>query len=138
MLVRGERYYAYRNLSARWPERWSLQRRGLVAGRCQSAVLRDVEFRVRPGGRLAVLESGVKGVHAFAIGELVAWYGNGARVQVLAVGRGPCAQVTYDPFERGEFYRTDTGAAVALAKQVVLAEDGRLWAWQATEEEDEA
>jgi hypothetical protein len=67
--------------------------------------LNDVEFRVRPGGRVRVLEDKRKNVHAFVIGTL------------LEYCKYPCESlpnetnnniVTYDPYKYSSYVMKDT------------------------------
>lgn len=58
--------YVHRNLHHGG---WSILHRGKVIARRNTYVLRDVEFRVRPGGHARAVREGKRNVHAFCVGE---------------------------------------------------------------------
>jgi hypothetical protein len=66
-----EDVWVYRNLMRTDGVWYSLMQRGLVVAHAREVALADVRFVVRPGGHQRVLESGVKNVHAFAVGRLL-------------------------------------------------------------------
>ena len=47
---------------------WSVLMRGKLQGYRQNMSLRDVEFRVRPGGHARAVKEGKRNVHAFVVG----------------------------------------------------------------------
>ena len=66
-----EDMWVYRNLMRTDGVWYSVMQRGLVVAHVTAICLRDVRLVVREGGRRRVIESGVKNVHAFAVGRLV-------------------------------------------------------------------
>lgn len=103
----------YRNLTRRT---WSLKEGKAPVAHAPSLVLRDVVFRVSEARRQAVIRSGWREVHAWAIG---------AREGALPVCH---VQVTYNPHLRGEFFEVKTGRAVKAADFVSFELDGTAWA----------
>lgn len=65
------RTHAYRNLHK---DLWSLRSpsTGLVTGHAAHVELRDVSFRIQEAGRRAQLADGIRRVHAYVVGDLVA------------------------------------------------------------------
>lgn len=61
------RVYVHRNLNRNC---WSILQRGKLQGYRKNLTLKDVEFRVRPGGHKRALREGRRNVHAFAVGEV--------------------------------------------------------------------
>lgn len=59
--------YVHRNLNRNC---WSVLKRGKLQAHRKKLTLRDVEFRVRPGGRARSLREGRRNVHAFAVGSM--------------------------------------------------------------------
>ena len=59
--------YVHRNLNRNC---WSVLKRGKLQAHRKKLTLRDVEFRVRPGGRARSLREGRRNVHAFAVGTM--------------------------------------------------------------------
>ena len=57
--------YVHRNLNRTC---WSVLQRGKLQGYRYNMTLRDVEFRVRPGGHNRAVREGRRNVHAFAVG----------------------------------------------------------------------
>ena len=57
--------YVHRNLNRNC---WSVLMRGKLQNHRQNISLRDVEFRVRPGGHARAVKEGRRNVHAFAVG----------------------------------------------------------------------
>lgn len=66
-----EDVWVYRNLMRNDGVWYSLMQRGLVVGHATEVALVDVRFIVREGGRVRVVNTGVKNVHAFVVGRLV-------------------------------------------------------------------
>lgn len=104
-----KKVYCYWNLH---DDVWSLMQGGKVVGYANTLRLSDVEFRVRPGGRAKVLAKKRKGVHAFAIGYITEM--NGEKPE------GFERVVTYRPYERGEFFYTDTEEAAKFTDEAYL------------------
>lgn len=64
----GEKVMVYYNLNK---HTFSVQKHGIVVLHADFVKLRNVEFRVRQGGKENVRKQKSKNVHAFVIGELV-------------------------------------------------------------------
>jgi hypothetical protein len=94
------RLHAYKNLHR---DAWSL--RSLSTGRVTEHALHveihDVTFRVQQGGREAVLRDGIRRVHAYVVGEVVA---RGARRKPMT---GRWTRFTYNPYRAGTFTIAD-------------------------------
>lgn len=58
--------YVHRNLNRSC---WSVLKLGKLQGYRHRMTMRDVEFRVRPGGFARMKETGQRNVHAFVVGE---------------------------------------------------------------------
>lgn len=108
----GDRVEAYYNL-----HKLCLSYR-LMGGRVQHTEalrLYGVTFAVQPAGHARVLREKRKTVHAFIRGEFVA-----ADPEMYAPRGDGFVVVRYNPYERDCFYRTDTGARVVAAKEVIV------------------
>lgn len=118
--------YFYYNLHK---ERWSQMIRGLVVSHLDAVKLRDVEFRVRPGGRARVLREGRKNVHAFAVSRSHEhiWVGHPNPLEGPN-GRKGWIEIGYNPYRDVQFIRKDTGAHVYHAARVVLTDDRKVFA----------
>jgi hypothetical protein len=90
--------------------------RARVIAHCDSILLRDVKFVVRPTGRNLVRASRQKNVHAFAKG----------RVTSSEPG-GPWARVTYDPYVNDTFV-LENGEAIRTSPVVHLDSKGHVQA----------
>lgn len=66
----GDRVRVYRNLHHGG---YSLMVGGHVAAHADRVHLVDVTFSIREGGRRRALKTGIRNVHAFALGMLAAW-----------------------------------------------------------------
>lgn len=86
----------------------------------KSVILRDVEWRVRPRGREKAVESKVRNVHAFAIGQVVGIDLTGELGLPLEGAR----RVSYVPFRHQSFVWTDTEEAVTRTGYAYLGLDG--------------
>ena len=64
--------YVYWNLHKKC---FSLMQRGKVVDHRDKVILKNVEFRVREGGRQRVLQEQKKNVHAFVVGLLITDWG---------------------------------------------------------------
>lgn len=82
--------------------------------------LKDVEFRVHERGRLRCVESGVRNVHAWVVGDEIL-------VEEDYVGRAPLGyhKAVYDPWKGDSFVDADTllpvhraGLAILVGKDV--------------------
>ena len=70
---------------------------GLVVDHAAHVELASVTFRVQAGGRAAVLRDGIRRVHAYVVGQVVASAG---RRRVRA---GEWIRFTYNPYRAGTF-----------------------------------
>jgi hypothetical protein len=95
-------------------------KRGRVVGKAYQVLLRDVTFRVQPGGLRRVRETGEREVHAYARGTLAATEAAPVRDDPAAV------RVRYNPFRFDGFVRADTEEILAGAD--ALAIEGKC-AW---------
>lgn len=68
----GTKVYVYYNLHKSC---WSIKdyKTNKVIAHCQSIHLKDIEFRVRQGGRNRVIKEQSKNVHAFVIGTVISF-----------------------------------------------------------------
>lgn len=114
-----KRFHAYRNLHRAL---WSLRdpSSGRVVARAHHVELVDVDFRVQPAGRAAVLADGIRRVHAYVVGHLVA-----KRVRRQA-RRGRWVKFTYHPLRAGTFVVADPANPLPIyhAARVRLDRDG--------------
>ena len=110
----GERVMVYYNLHK---HTFSIQKSGIVFFHADFVKLKDVEFRVRKGGREKVNMEKKKNVHAFVIGTLVDFC------------QYPCENlpinsdgevVTYNPYRHDSFVIKATDEPVFNAKEVDL------------------
>lgn len=108
----GEKVMVYYNLHK---QTFSIQKSGIVFFHADFVKLRDVEFRVRKGGREKVNLEKRKNVHAFVIGTLVDFC------------QYPCDDlptepegmvVTYNPYKHDSFVIKDTEQPVFEAGEV--------------------
>jgi hypothetical protein len=83
--------------------------KGRVVQHCHNFDITDAEFRVSEAGRQRVLREQRKNVHAGVVGTLA------GTEAVIAEG----AEVSYNPYRSGYFFRRSDGAAVAKATRVV-------------------
>lgn len=65
----GQRVCVFRNPSHRC---LSVLHNGRIIAHVQDIALQDIEFRVRPAGRQRMLLQGIKTIHAYAVGTVVA------------------------------------------------------------------
>ena len=113
------RIHAYWNLRLRvWSLRDPAKRRRVE--HVLHVELVDVDFRVQLGGRAAVLRSGVRRVHAYVAGQLVA---KGARRRAR---RGRWVKFTYNPFRAPTFVVANpkNPRPIYAARRVRLDRDG--------------
>ena len=110
----GEKVMVYYNLHK---HTFSIQKSGIVFFHADYVKLKDVEFRVRKGGREKVNVEKRKNVHAFVIGTLVDFC------------QHPCDElpkgsdglvVTYNPYKHDSFVIKDGEIPVYNANEVDL------------------
>ena len=108
----GERVMVYYNLHK---HTFSLQKNGLVIAHADYVKLKDVEFRVRKGGREKVNIEKSKNVHAFVIGTLVDF----CEYPCNELPEEPAAEiVTYNPYKYESFVIKSTEEPVFHANEV--------------------
>jgi hypothetical protein len=108
----GERVMVYFNLHK---HTFSLQKNGLVIAHADYVKLKDVEFRVRKGGREKVNVEKSKNVHAFVIGTLVDF----CEYPCNELPEEPAAEiVTYNPYKYESFVIKSTEEPVFHANEV--------------------
>jgi hypothetical protein len=115
----GERVKVYRNLHKKGVV-YSIKGRDRktetekVLGYADDILLQNIEFRVQEGGRLKVLATGEKKVHAFAVGDVVSVdEAEIARmVKHLAASEGPWEQIRYNPKTLTTFVRAADSAPI--------------------------
>ena len=108
----GKRVMVYYNLHKKT---FSVQYRGRVMMHADYVKLKDVEFRVREGGKEKVRQEMRKNVHAFVIGDLVDYC------------KFPCENlppesndkvITYNPYKDDTFVKIDTEEPVYNANEI--------------------
>jgi hypothetical protein len=123
--------YVYRNLHKGC---YSIMSKGRVIGHATQVFLKDATFVIRPAGQKKVRETRKKNVHAFVKGKLTET--DPARIQgwiglAQTLGK-PCAGVRYNPYRYDTFVKTADESPVTAAAAVVLGEDFRITAYEAT------
>ena len=110
----GEKVMVYYNLHK---HTFSIQQQGTVVMHADYVKLRDVEFRVRQGGKEKVRSEKRKNVHAFVIGTLVDF----CEYPCDSMPVEPSANVvTYNPYKYDSFVYKSTDEPVFNAKEVDL------------------
>lgn len=108
----GQRVMVYFNLHKKT---FSIQKSGLVLLHADYVKLRNVEFRVRKGGKEKVRKEKSKNVHAFVIGDIVEYC------------EYPCSDiptnvdgdvVTYNPYKYDSFVLKNTEEPIYSASEV--------------------
>lgn len=108
----GERVKVYYNLHK---HTFSIQKNNIVVAHADFIKLRDVEFRVRPGGKEKVRQEKSKNVHAFVIGNLVEF----CLYPCDELPEEPTGNVvTYNPYKNDSFVFRDTQESVYEATEV--------------------
>ncbi len=108
----GEKVMVYYNLHK---HTFSIQKNGIVLSHADYIKLKDVEFRVRPGGRKKVNVEKAKNVHAFVIGTLVDF----CEYPCPELPLEPTGEVvTYNPYKYESFVIKSTEEPVFNAKEV--------------------
>lgn len=110
----GEKVMVYYNLHK---HTFSIQKSGIVFFHADFVKLRDVEFRVRKGGREKVNVEKRKNVHAFVIGTLVDFCQYPCEdLPISSEG----SVVTYNPYRHDSFVLKDSETPVFGAEEVDL------------------
>lgn len=97
---------------------WSITRPGAPVVHAPACALAGARLVVQPGGLARVKRSGVRAVHAYAVGEEC-----GPPADLGA----DLVEVTYNPFRSDRFHTRD-GLAVAGAALLVFDANGRMYA----------
>lgn len=105
--------YVHRNLNRSC---WSILDRGKLRGYRNEVTVRDVEFRVRPGGYSRYLREASRNVHAFVVGTIS-----------RGIPQGRRTRIRYD-LNRGQFVDLK-GNAYTHAAAVRMDSNGRVWAY---------
>ena len=116
MLIEGQRYYVYRNLTKKcWSVR-DLKTRKVVA-HLNRLLLTKVEFKVSEAGRQRVLRERRKNVHAGAIGTFRTrgWLNPNCD-----------RQIRYNPYKSGHFYHAINGRKIERTEEAVFGRDGHV------------
>jgi len=109
----------YRNLHKKC---WSVRSRepgplyGRVIEHMKEGVLFDCRFTVGEKGRLKVVNTRRKNVHAFVRGKLI--YGKKLDLALASLG-----EVSYNPYKSGHFYTRGDGKFIHKAKMVRFLKD---------------
>ena len=103
---------------------WSVQDRRTcrVVDHLALLTVRNAKFVVRPAGRQKVLDTKVKNVHAFVVGE---WDGTSFVPEIDATTH---EKVGYNPFRSAHFETKPEGAPVESADEVVMFADRSVFA----------
>lgn len=96
---------------------FSIQYKGLVIAHADYVKLKNVEFRVRQGGKEKVRAEMSKNVHAFVIGDLVEFIEYPATDIPSATSS---KSITYDPYKYDSFVYRDTEEPVTSAREVEM------------------
>jgi hypothetical protein len=108
----GQRVMVYYNLHK---HTFSVQKNGLVVLHADYVKLRDVEFRVRQGGKEKVRKEKSKNVHAFVIGDLTDY----CQYPCDDIPEEPVGDiVTYNPYKYDTFVYKETEEPVINATEV--------------------
>ena len=110
----GQKVMVYYNLHK---HTFSVQKNGLVVMHADFVKLKDVEFRVREGGKEKVRMEKSKNVHAFVIGTLEDY----CQYPCDEIPEEPTGNVvTYNPYKYDSFVYRDSEEPVFNAKEVDL------------------
>jgi hypothetical protein len=119
--LEGQRARAYRNLHTEGLYSIKTQEDGdwRVALHTGIVVLRDARFHVGEAGRLRVIETGRKNVHAWVEGAIVSIEGHCPNVLGMRL-------VTYDPRKYDRFVDADSQMPVKEARYAYLLKNGEV------------
>ncbi len=121
MITIDQRVHVFRNWKHDCYSIMSVSPHGVTMATARQVRLGEVEFRVRAGGREAMLKRDKKNLHAYAVGRLLDFVHPDHERQLEPVaGR----TVFYDPHRFGFFADSETHAPVAGADLVQLDERG--------------
>jgi hypothetical protein len=94
--------------------------KGSTVRHADSLRLEDVTFTVQPAGRARVLREGVKNVHAYVRGQIVA-------IDASQPDGDGWLEVTYNPYRYDSFITTLDGLPIYAARDVII-QDKRVYA----------
>jgi hypothetical protein len=110
----GQKVMVYYNLHK---HTFSVRKNGIVVMHADYVKLRNVEFRVRQGGKEKVRKEKSKNVHAFVIGDLTDY----CQYPCDEIPEEPTGNViTYNPYKYDTFVYRDTESPVYNATEVDL------------------
>jgi hypothetical protein len=110
----GKRVMVYYNLHK---HTFSIQFKGLVIAHADYVKLKNVEFRVRQGGKEKVRAEMSKNVHAFVIGDLIDF----KPYQSTDIPSPSSSKsITYDPYKYDTFVYKDSEEPVTNAREVEM------------------
>jgi len=110
----GKRVMVYYNLHKKT---FSIQYKSLVIAHADYVKLKNVEFRVRQGGKEKVRAEMSKNVHAFVIGDLIDF----KPYQSTDIPSPSSSKsITYDPYKYDTFVYRDTEEPVTSAREVEM------------------
>lgn len=108
----GQKVMVYYNLHK---HTFSVRKNGIVVMHADYVKLRNVEFRVRQGGKEKVRKEKSKNVHAFVIGDLTDY----CQYPCDEIPEEPTGNViTYNPYKYDTFVYRDTEEPIIYAKEV--------------------
>jgi hypothetical protein len=108
----GQKVMVYYNLHK---HTFSVQKNGIVVMHADYVKLKNVEFRVRQGGKEKVRKEKSKNVHAFVIGDLTDF----CEYPCDEIPEEPTGDiVTYNPYKYDTFVYRDTEEPILNAKEV--------------------
>jgi hypothetical protein len=121
MSALGTRVRVYWNLHKKT---FSIQdtQSGLVIGHSQHVVIEDASFVVRQGGRLKVIETRRKNVHAFVVGKLVSVTAQPQRKAHRLT------ELTYNPYKYDSFVTKANDQAKVSNSEYVLLNNRQIFA----------
>jgi hypothetical protein len=103
---------------------------GVIKASARQIRLKDAEFLVRESGRQRMLQSAKRNVHAYVVGELVAYtHPDEDRALDLLAGRG----ARYNPFRYSAFVDCETEQPLSRAELVQLDERGVIYSGACTD-----
>lgn len=100
---------------------YNIMQNGRVKANAKQIWLKDAEFLVRESGRQRMLRERRKNIHAYIVGELLA-YVQPEDEQMIERLEGRNA--TYNPFQYSSFVDCETEAPLKTAQMVQLDERG--------------
>lgn len=113
----GQRVMVYYNLHK---HTFSVQKSGIVLFHADYVKLKNVEFRVRGGGKEKVRKEKSKNVHAFVIGDLVEF----CNYPCENMPEAPDGEiVTYNPYKNDSFVLKYSQEPIFSAKEVDMIND---------------